>query len=88
MHILRRHWVIPNETGNFQSDLGNPRAFTSGRMSRVLVVDDQANTRELITTVLEQCGAEVTPIASVDEALKAIKRLKPDVLVSDYRDAG
>lgn len=50
---------------------------------RVLVVDDEADTRELLTTVLEQCGAEVTAVASVVEALNAIEQLKPDVLVSD-----
>ncbi|MEH2252710.1 PAS domain S-box protein [Nostoc sp.] len=50
---------------------------------RVLVVDDQADTREFITTVLEQCQAEVQAVASVQEALQVIKQWKPDVLVSD-----
>ncbi|MHC5758635.1 PAS domain S-box protein [Nostoc sp.] len=50
---------------------------------RVLVVDDQADTREFITTVLEQCQAEVKAVASVSEALQVITQWKPDVLVSD-----
>ncbi|MEH2044445.1 PAS domain S-box protein [Nostoc sp.] len=50
---------------------------------RVLVVDDQADTREFITTVLEQCQAEVTAVASVPEALQLIIQWKPDALVSD-----
>jgi PAS domain S-box-containing protein len=50
---------------------------------RVLVVDDQADTRDFITTVLEQCQAEVQAVASVQEALQVITQWKPDVLVSD-----
>ncbi|MBN3943032.1 PAS domain S-box protein [Nostoc sp. NMS9] len=50
---------------------------------RVLVVDEQADTREFITTVLEQCQAEVTAVASVLEALQLIIQWKPDALVSD-----
>jgi hypothetical protein len=50
---------------------------------RVLVVDDEADTRELITFVLEQYGAKATAVASASEALLAVEKLKPDVLVSD-----
>ncbi len=50
---------------------------------RVLVVDDQADAREFITTVLEQYQAEVQAVASVQEALQVITQWKPDVLVSD-----
>ncbi|MEH1779570.1 MAG: PAS domain S-box protein [Nostoc sp.] len=50
---------------------------------RVLVVDDQADTREFITTVLEQCQAEVKAVASVSEAWQLIIQWKPDALVSD-----
>ncbi|MEH2422124.1 MAG: ATP-binding protein [Nostoc sp.] len=50
---------------------------------QVLVVDDNADTRELIAFILEQSGAQVTAVSSVSEALKALARLSPDVLVSD-----
>jgi signal transduction histidine kinase/ActR/RegA family two-component response regulator len=51
---------------------------------RVLVVDDDPDTRSLLATTLAQCGAEsIAPIASASEALDALKRLAPDVLVSD-----
>jgi light-regulated signal transduction histidine kinase (bacteriophytochrome) len=36
---------------------------------RVLVVHDEANTRQFIRTVLEECQAEVTVVASASEAL-------------------
>ncbi len=50
---------------------------------RVLVVDDEPDTRELITFVLEQSGAQAIAAASADEALLAFEQGSPDVLVSD-----
>ncbi|OUL28384.1 ATP-binding protein [Nostoc sp. 106C] len=50
---------------------------------RVLVVDDEADSREFITTVLQQCQAEVQLAASVQEALQILAHWKPDVIVSD-----
>lgn len=50
---------------------------------RVLVVDDEADSREYILTLLEQCGAHVIAVASASEAIEAISKLKADVLVSD-----
>ncbi len=55
---------------------------------RVLVVDDEPDARQLLKTILEQCKVEVTSVASAGEALDAIKRLKPDVLVSDIEMPG
>ncbi|MBN3907958.1 MAG: PAS domain S-box protein [Nostoc sp. NMS1] len=63
--------------------LSSPPAFVSLLGVRVVVVDDQTDTREFITTVLEQCQAEVKAVASVQEALQVIAQWKPDVLVSD-----
>jgi PAS domain S-box-containing protein len=50
---------------------------------RVLVVDDETETRELVAMVLAGCGAEVTAAASADQALSALDRVKPDVVVTD-----
>jgi PAS domain S-box-containing protein len=50
---------------------------------QLLVVDDEADAREFVTTVLEQYGAKVIAVASVSEALEAVERSQPDVLVSD-----
>jgi PAS domain S-box-containing protein len=50
---------------------------------RVLVVDDEKETRELVATVLAGCGADVTAAASADQALSALDRVKPDVVVTD-----
>ncbi len=50
---------------------------------RVLVVDDEADARDLISTVLQAGGARVTAVASAAEALDVLARQRPDVLVSD-----
>ena len=49
----------------------------------VLVVDDEADTRELLTVVLENAGAKVKTAASVNEALEKIEQSQPDILISD-----
>jgi PAS domain S-box-containing protein len=50
---------------------------------RVLLVEDDLDTRNLIHTLLELRGAKVTSTGSAAEALKAFKAGIPDVLVSD-----
>jgi len=50
---------------------------------RVLVVDDEEDTRDLLRAVLERCGSEVVTAGSAREALEALEKSKPDVLVSD-----
>jgi CheY-like chemotaxis protein len=50
---------------------------------RVLVVDDEAQAREVVAAVLGQYGADVTLAASAQEALALVGRLRPHVVVSD-----
>ena len=50
---------------------------------RVLVVDDDADSRELVTTVLATAGAHVRQAASASEALALARDLAPDVVISD-----
>jgi len=50
---------------------------------RVLVVDDDPDARELLSTILQQAGGEVVSAGSADEALAVFERRRPDVLVSD-----
>lgn len=49
----------------------------------VLVVDDEEDSRNLLSTVLVNCGARVTTAGSAREALDELKRNKFDVLLSD-----
>ncbi len=52
-------------------------------MARVLVVDDEPDARALVKRLLENCEAVVTTAASASEALEALRRAKPDVVISD-----
>nr|WP_223265407.1 response regulator [Nostoc sp. 'Peltigera membranacea cyanobiont' 210A] len=49
----------------------------------MLVVDDEADVRQWITVVLEECGAKVSTFSSTEQGLKALEELHPDVLISD-----
>ncbi|GAB1538500.1 hypothetical protein NUACC21_11620 [Scytonema sp. NUACC21] len=49
----------------------------------ILVVDDEADAREMLTVMLQQSGAKVKTAGSVGEAMSLLERLTPDVLVSD-----
>jgi signal transduction histidine kinase/CheY-like chemotaxis protein len=50
---------------------------------RVMVVDDEADTRELLVALIEGCRATVRVASSAAEALEMLRRDPPDVLVSD-----
>ncbi|MBV9210591.1 MAG: response regulator, partial [Acidobacteria bacterium] len=50
---------------------------------KILVVDDESDTREMLKAGLGRCGAQVWSVGSVSEALDAIEASQPDVLVSD-----
>ena len=51
--------------------------------ARLLVVDDDTDTRELLSMILQEAGADVTTAGSANEGLAAFERQRPDVLVSD-----
>lgn len=50
---------------------------------KVLVVDDEPDTCELIRSLLSRCGAEVIAANSAEEAFRLFKLEHPDVMVSD-----
>ncbi|MEH2276787.1 MAG: PAS domain S-box protein [Nostoc sp.] len=50
---------------------------------RVLIVDDEADARHLLTTILGEYGAQVIAAASAYEALLAVQQFHPHILVSD-----
>ena len=49
----------------------------------ILVVEDDADTRELLRILLQGDGGSVTATASVQEALSAYDQSPPDVIVAD-----
>ena len=50
---------------------------------RVLIVDDAADTREVLAEILQRCGAQVRVAPSVIDALGLIERDPPDVVLAD-----
>ncbi|RCJ42123.1 hybrid sensor histidine kinase/response regulator [Nostoc minutum NIES-26] len=50
---------------------------------KVLIVDDETDTRNFLAFMFEEYGASATAVASVDAALAVLEQSKPDVLISD-----
>jgi PAS domain S-box-containing protein len=68
------HATIPVSLASADSKLKN---------LRILVVEDDVDTRDLVTALLKQHGAEVFAFDSGANALPEVKRVKPDVIISD-----
>ena len=54
-----------------------------GTKKRVLVVDDDASIRELLSAAFEDDGYEVLPAKNGEDALAVCARWRPDVIVLD-----
>jgi len=60
-----------------------PRETVSLATLRLLVVDDEADTREFLKRLLEMHGADVVTASAAAEALALMERERPDILISD-----
>ena len=81
--------VYANSPARGQTNLSNIEASAAvdcaGNLDglKILVVDDEADTCELLRSLLTRCGAAVTAARSASEAFRLFKRARPDVMVSD-----
>ncbi len=50
---------------------------------KLLVVDDELDTCEMISAAFEQCGSRVTTATSASQALSQMAEYKPDILIAD-----
>jgi PAS domain S-box-containing protein len=79
--------AVPDENG--ASSVLNLNLASGSELSidlhglRIVVVDDERDARELLRSLLTTYGAEATICSSADEAFEAVRREKPDLLVSD-----
>ncbi|MEZ0310534.1 MAG: response regulator [Myxococcota bacterium] len=78
-----------------RSERETRRAVQEGAVDRetlqgvsVLVVEDEVDSRELITAVIERAGANVTACGSVPEAFQSLEGGLPTVIVSDIAMPG
>jgi PAS domain S-box-containing protein len=62
---------------------GAPPAAASLAGLRILVVDDEADAREVMRFMLERGGARVRTVGSAIQALDSIREERPDLLISD-----
>jgi CheY-like chemotaxis protein/two-component sensor histidine kinase len=50
---------------------------------RVLIVEDEADNRDVLATVIERCGGDVQCSETADDALRALETWHPHVIVCD-----
>ena len=55
----------------------------SNLQARILIVDDEADSLDLMKTVLTHCDAQVTTARSAAEAFAVVNSNPPEVLISD-----
>ncbi len=60
-----------------------PTIFESEEESRILIVEDNADSREMLASLLQLSGYEVATAADGHEGLKAIKSERPDIALID-----
>jgi DNA-binding response OmpR family regulator len=77
--ILEKPAVVPEE---------KPEAALAFAGRKVLVVDDEADIRTFLTTVLEDNGATVITAEDGDKALALAKSEKPDLMTLDLSMPG
>jgi signal transduction histidine kinase/AmiR/NasT family two-component response regulator len=75
----------PAESGELNSDALGLHDLNG---LKVMVVDDEIDTCDLLKTVLSKQGARVTTAQSATAALKLISKTKPDLLISDVAMPG
>ena len=54
----------------------------------LLVVDDNRDARIIYKAILSHCGAFVTPVASAASAVRALKQVQPDLIITDLSMPG
>ncbi|BAU63417.1 multi-sensor hybrid histidine kinase [Stanieria sp. NIES-3757] len=74
---------IKSKTRKTPATVSQPSSMPNLRGIKVLVVDDEKDSQDLLAFIFEQQGAKVTKVSSANEALTAIMRSTPDLLISD-----
>ncbi len=54
-------------------------------MTKILVADDKASSRELVRTVLEHCGYEVIEASDGAEAVELARQTEPELILLDLQ---
>jgi PAS domain S-box-containing protein len=83
--VLPRKAAPPTEDGGDATDPSAAPTEHSARLAgtRVLVVDDEPDSNDVVSTILTVHGADVRVASSVPQALEVLKSWKPDVVITD-----
>ncbi|MGH8140631.1 MAG: response regulator [Steroidobacteraceae bacterium] len=79
--LMRASDSVETLAASSESHPGTPAV--SSRQWRVLLVDDDADAREVAVVGLERAGFELRAVATAREALGMLDHWQPDVIVSD-----
>jgi PAS domain S-box-containing protein len=83
-HVPSTAPPVSHETGIEAAKPGDtPRKPARLSGLRILVVDDEADSRELLDSILRQDGVETMSASGAADALEVLRHQRPDVLVSD-----
>lgn len=74
--------LMPTQSQTLQNDTQSESCSDLNGV-RVLLVDDDNDTREFVSFLLEEYGASVTAVTKGSEVLTALTQSLPDVLLSD-----
>jgi PAS domain S-box-containing protein len=66
-----------------EAQIGPLIDFPSFDGFKILVVDDERDACTVIRRVLERCNADINTASSADEAFELVRRLRPDLILSD-----
>lgn len=75
--------VSPKLISSAQETASNGKHEASLKGLRILAIDDEPDVRDMLQTLLEDCGAKVLTASSAKEGLEALAAWQPDVLISD-----
>lgn len=80
--LLAREWDETDRARREAATAGGPARLRLDGIC-ILLVEDDADGRDVLTVLLEVQGAKVTSTGSVREALDVLDAIRPDVIVSD-----
>jgi PAS domain S-box-containing protein len=73
----------PAQSGDLQPHAPADAAVAPGCEPLVLVVDDEADSRELLTHCIEEFGCRAITAESADDALRTARECRPDLITLD-----
>lgn len=90
LRVLREHSAALDQAPTQEARGGRLPYVVDSRLKglRVLLVEDDLDSRELLAHVIKQFGAEVCAVTRAQEALRELDLFRPDCLLSDIEMPG